>query len=99
MLAGDQGAALIAAIEQAQQELVYKAGGPRGRFKEADDARQAAQMAVAELVARRAELERDLDALEDRRERAGAPASRRARELREGRAGRADGAAGAPHAA
>jgi energy-coupling factor transporter ATP-binding protein EcfA2 len=65
VLAGDQGAALITAVERALQELVYKAGSPRGRFKEADEQRQAAQIAVAELVARHAELERDLDALED----------------------------------
>ena len=64
MLSGDQGAALIQAVEQALQELVYKAGGPRGRYRDADDARQAAQLAVAELVAKRAELERDLDELE-----------------------------------
>jgi DNA repair exonuclease SbcCD ATPase subunit len=64
VLSGDQGAALIDAVEQALQELVYKAGGPRGRYKDADDARGAAQLAVAELVAKRAELERDLDELE-----------------------------------
>jgi DNA repair exonuclease SbcCD ATPase subunit len=64
LLAGDQGTALLKVIGQAREELVYKSGAPRGRFKQADDARQEAQTEAAALVARRAELERDLDELE-----------------------------------
>jgi energy-coupling factor transporter ATP-binding protein EcfA2 len=64
VLAGDHGSALLNSVGQALQELVYKSGAPRGRYKEADEARQAAQREAAELVARRAELERDLDDLE-----------------------------------
>ncbi len=65
MLAGDHGTALIAALDRALQELIYKAGRPRGRYKQSDDARQAVQLEVVELEAGRIELERDLNELED----------------------------------
>ena len=58
---GDHGAALIATLSRRCSELVYKAGRPRGRYKEADDARQALELEVADLEARRDELERDLE--------------------------------------
>jgi DNA repair exonuclease SbcCD ATPase subunit len=64
VLAGDHGALLIRSIEQALYELVYKTGRPRGRYKEADEARQGLETEIAELEARRAELERDLNELD-----------------------------------
>jgi DNA repair exonuclease SbcCD ATPase subunit len=65
ILAGDHGTALIATLERARDELVYKAGRPRGRYKEADDARRALELEVADLEAMRDELERDLNDLDD----------------------------------
>ncbi|HZA66477.1 MAG TPA: AAA family ATPase, partial [Geminicoccaceae bacterium] len=67
LLGGDHGAALIRSTEQSLSELVYKAGRPRGRYKEADDARRALETEVADLEARREELERDLNELEGMR--------------------------------
>ena len=64
VLGGDHGATLIRTIEQALYELVYRAGRPRGRYKEADDARQALETEIADLEARREELERDLNELD-----------------------------------
>jgi DNA repair exonuclease SbcCD ATPase subunit len=64
MLAGERGGALLAELERAWQELVYKTGKPRGRYKEAEDARQALAGEVAALDATRDELERDLNELE-----------------------------------
>ncbi len=65
ILAGDHGAALVRALEQALQELIYKSGAPRGRYKEAEDGRQALELEAADLEARRGELERDLDDLDN----------------------------------
>ncbi len=67
VLGGDQGGALIGVLDQALHELIYKAGRPRGRYKEADELRRSVEREVAELEARRAELERDLNDLEDAR--------------------------------
>jgi DNA repair exonuclease SbcCD ATPase subunit len=64
ILGGDHGGALIAGLDEALHELVYKAGRPRGRYKEADDARQALALEIADLEARHDELERDLNDLE-----------------------------------
>jgi DNA repair exonuclease SbcCD ATPase subunit len=64
VLAGDHGALLIKSIEQALYELIYKTGRPRGRYKEADEARQGLETEIADLDARRAELERDLNELD-----------------------------------
>ncbi len=64
ILAGDQGGALLGELERAWQELVYKTGKPRGRYKEADDARKALEGEVAGLAARQDELERDRDELD-----------------------------------
>jgi DNA repair exonuclease SbcCD ATPase subunit len=64
VLGGDHGAALIKTTEQSLYELVYKAGRPRGRYKDADDARKALEIEVADLEARHEELERDLNELE-----------------------------------
>jgi DNA repair exonuclease SbcCD ATPase subunit len=64
VLGGDHGATLIRTIEQALYELVYRTGRPRGRYKEADDARQALEIEIADLEARREELERDLNELD-----------------------------------
>jgi DNA repair exonuclease SbcCD ATPase subunit len=63
MLAGDHATTLIAALDRAKQELVYRSGGPRGRYKEADDARRSLEVEVAGLEATRVELERDLNDL------------------------------------
>jgi DNA repair exonuclease SbcCD ATPase subunit len=67
ILGGDHGNALIATLDQALQALVYKAGAPRGRYREAEDARKAVQLEVADLEARRDELERDLNDLDEAR--------------------------------
>ena len=64
ILGGDHGAALLGALDQALHELVYKTGKPRGRYKEADDARQGLAGEVAELEARCQELERDRSELD-----------------------------------
>jgi DNA repair exonuclease SbcCD ATPase subunit len=64
ILSGDHGAALIGALDQALHELVYKAGRPRGRYKEADDARRALAGEIADLEARCDELERDRNDLD-----------------------------------
>ncbi|MCE3248260.1 MAG: hypothetical protein K0R41_2085, partial [Geminicoccaceae bacterium] len=64
ILAGDQGGALLGELERAWRELVYKTGKPRGRYKEADDARKALDGEVAGLAARQDELERDRDELD-----------------------------------
>lgn len=64
ILGGDHGEALIKTIEQALYELVYKAGRPRGPYKEADDARRALAGEIADLEARHEELERDLNELD-----------------------------------
>ncbi|MGH6895555.1 MAG: AAA family ATPase [Geminicoccaceae bacterium] len=64
VLGGDHGAALIKSIEQALYELVYKTGRPRGQYKETDDARQALEIEIVDLEARREELERDLNELD-----------------------------------
>ncbi len=64
ILGGDDGGALIARLDEALHELVYKAGRPRGRYKEADEARQALGLEIADLEARHDELERDLNDLE-----------------------------------
>jgi DNA repair exonuclease SbcCD ATPase subunit len=65
VLGGDHSALLIKSIEQALYELIYKTGRPRGRYKEADDARRALEIEIAELEARREELERDLNELDE----------------------------------
>ena len=67
VLGGDHGGALIGALDQALHELIYKAGRPRGAYKKADEERRGVAGEVAELEARRAELERDLNGLEDAR--------------------------------
>ncbi len=65
ILAGDHGGALIARLDEALHELVYKTGRPRGRYKEADEARRALGVEIADLEARHDELERDLNDLEN----------------------------------
>jgi hypothetical protein len=64
ILAGDHGGALLGELERAWQELVYRTGKPRGRYKEADDARKALEGEIAGLAARQHELERDRDELD-----------------------------------
>jgi DNA repair exonuclease SbcCD ATPase subunit len=64
ILGGDHGAELIARMDEALHELVYKAGRPCGRYKEADDARHALGLEIADLEARHDELERDLNELD-----------------------------------
>jgi DNA repair exonuclease SbcCD ATPase subunit len=65
ILAGDHGGALIARLDEAMHELVYKTGRPRGQYKEADEARRALELEIADLEARHDELERDLNDLEN----------------------------------
>ena len=65
VLGGDHGGALLARLDDALHELIYKAGRPRGRYKEADDARQSLAREIADLEAKREELERDLNDLEN----------------------------------
>ena len=96
ILGGDRGANLIKLVEQALFELIYKAGRPRGRYKEADDARSMLAEELADLETRREELERDLERSRRRARRARAPA-RRSPSGRGG--GGADGADHAPRPA
>ena len=93
MLAGDRGGALLGELERAWQELVYKTGKPRGRYKEAEDARSSLAGEVADLDATRDELERDLNELETARADVRAPAGGAERRTGGGPARRAGDAA------
>jgi DNA repair exonuclease SbcCD ATPase subunit len=64
ILSGVQGTVLIGELERAEQELVYRTRKPRGRYKEADDARRALEVEIADLEARCYELERDRNDLD-----------------------------------
>jgi uncharacterized protein YhaN len=64
ILSGEHGTALISALGRACEELIYKTGKPRGRYKEADDARRALEVEVADLEARCHELEHDRNELD-----------------------------------
>jgi DNA repair exonuclease SbcCD ATPase subunit len=65
VLGGDRGTALIATLDQALHELVYRRGQPKGRYREATVELARLRQELERLERDRAELEHDLAALED----------------------------------
>ncbi|MFG1360235.1 AAA family ATPase [Xanthobacter pseudotagetidis] len=91
VLGGKRGLALPQAIEEQRDDLLTKAGKPRGAYGKAVEAVEALAAEIAALAARREDLSKTLEALEAAQERLGrlsAPARDRqdAEELAEARA-------------
>jgi energy-coupling factor transporter ATP-binding protein EcfA2 len=65
VLGGGRGAALLATLEEALHELIYRRGQPRGRYREASEELARLRQEIERLARDRGELEHDLAALED----------------------------------
>ena len=64
-LLGDHGDTLIARLDEALHELIYRRGQPKGRYREAAEAQAEVQRELGRLEQERAELEHDLTALDE----------------------------------
>jgi DNA repair exonuclease SbcCD ATPase subunit len=69
VLGGKRGLALPQAIEEQRDDLLTKAGKPRGAYLKANEAAEALAGEIAVLTARRTDLSRTLEALEAAQER------------------------------
>jgi DNA repair exonuclease SbcCD ATPase subunit len=65
VLGGDHGGALIARLDEALHQLIYRRGQPKGRYREAAEAHVELEREIGRLEQERAELEQDLVDLED----------------------------------
>jgi DNA repair exonuclease SbcCD ATPase subunit len=65
VLGGDHGNALIARLDEALHELIYRRGQPKGRYREAAEAHAELTREIERLEQERAELEHDLAALDE----------------------------------
>jgi DNA repair exonuclease SbcCD ATPase subunit len=65
VLGGDHGGALIARLDAALHELIYRRGQPKGRYREAAEACADLEREIGRLEQERVELEHDLTALDE----------------------------------
>jgi energy-coupling factor transporter ATP-binding protein EcfA2 len=65
VMGGDHGSTLIARLDEALHELIYRRGQPKGRYREAAEAHGELEREIGRLEQERAELEHDLATLDE----------------------------------